>query len=316
MGIVKHEASGRRVTLAMRSIVGRAEAAAVRLESHKSSGEHAVLFWDGARWSVRDLGSTNGTQLDDRRLALNERVHIDAGASLIFGDDAERWALEDAGPPGASARSEATGEVRAAEDGLLALPDASDPRVTLSEDRHGRWVLELDGGARPAVDHESIYVGGDLGGGDGGLWTLRVPPAHGERLPTTTVGAHRPKLIGATVLRFEVSRDGEHIDLSLVHGEEVTALGSRAHHEVLLLLARARLQDKRDGLSPAEQGWLYVDDVVRMLKLPLQHLNVYLFRARKHMASAGMIDTGAIVERRVSTRQIRLGTDVVDIIQL
>jgi hypothetical protein len=267
-----------------------------------------VLFWDGARWSVRDLGSTNGTQVDGRCLPVNERAMLEAGAALMFGDETERWTLEEAGPPGASALHDSTLEVRRAEDGLLALPDASDPQVTLSEDSRGCWTIELDGVVRLAVDQERVDAGGP--------WTIRVPEARGEHLPTTTVGARPPMLVGATLLRFEVSRDGEHIDLSVVHDGQVTSLGSRAHHELLLELARARLRDKRVGIPAAEQGWLYVDALLRMLKLELHHLNINVFRARKQLARAGMLDTGSLVERRATTRQIRLGTDVIDIIQL
>lgn len=274
----------------------------MHLDGRRASGEHAVLLWDGARWWVRDLGSTNGTLANGRRLAPNERAPLEAGAVLVFGSEEERWTLEEGGAPTASARAEATGEVRTAEDGLLALPDAADPRVTLVEDRHGRWTLEIDGGARFAEDHERIHAGG--------IWTLRIPPSDGERVPTTASSAGNPGLVGPTVLRFEVSRDEEHVALSLVQGGAVTALGDRTHHEVLLALARARLADQQSGVPAAEQGWLYVDDLLQMLKLELNHLNVRLFRARQHLARAGGLDVAALVERRATTRQIRVGIAV------
>lgn len=287
-------------------MVGRARWCVVRVTSRRASAEHAVLQWDGARWSVRDLGSTNGTHAGGRRLASNERAFLETGAVLVFGGDDERWTLEDDGPPTASAREEATGEVRTASDGLLALPDAADPRVTLEEDRHGRWTLEVDGNARLAVDHERIHAQG--------IWTLRIPPFEGERVPTTASIAHGAQLTGAVVLRFEVSRDEENIALSLVRGREVTALRDHTHHEVLLALARARRADQETGLPLAEQGWTYVDDLLDMLKLDIKHLNVNIFRARQHLARAIKPDVGALIERRSTTRQIRLGI-AVEIVQ-
>lgn len=307
VGVLKHEPTGRRATLAVRSLVGRVDGCAVRLVSRRASGEHAVLFWNGSRWSVRDLGSTNGTRASGRRLSQGERAHLEAGAELVFGDDTERWTLEEAGPPAASARSEATGEVRAAEDGLLALPGAADPRVTLFEDRDGRWRIEIDGIARLAADQERVDAGG--------IWTLRVPPlAHGGAVPTTASAAAGAKLVGATGLRFKVSRDEEHIALSLVHGGRQTPLAARAHHEMLLALARERLRDRDAGVPAAEQGWVYVDDLLTMLRLDLHHLNVNVFRARQQLARAGVLDVGALVERRPATRQIRLGTDEIEIL--
>lgn len=308
MAVLKRDPGGRKVTLAARSLVGRAEGCAVRLQSSVASAEHAVLFWDGSRWSVRDLGSRNGTFVSGRRLGPAERCFVEPGAELVFGGGAERWILQEGGAPGASAREITTGEVRAAEDGLLVLPDAGDPRATVSLDRNGLWTLELDGPARPAVDGEQISAGGS--------WTLRIPPpTHGSAIPTTTSPEAGGKLAGTTVLRFEVSRDEEFVKLSLLHGGVATSLGARAHHDLLLALARARLTDMGGGLPPPEQGWLYVEDLLAMLKLDLHHFNVNVFRARQHLARAGMLDAGSIVERRSTTRQIRLGTTAIEVEQ-
>ncbi|MFO0588999.1 MAG: FHA domain-containing protein [Polyangiaceae bacterium] len=308
MAVLKHNPSGRRVTLAARSILGRAQGCAVRLTSTAASGEHAVLFWDGAKWSLRDLGSRNGTFVAGRRLGPAERCFVDVNEPFTFGDDAECWVLEEAGPPTASARHVASGEVCSAEEGLIVLPEPNDPRVTLSEDRDGQWLIETDGPARPAADGETIEAGG--------LWTLRIPPAdRGSAVPTTTSPKGKDKLAGTTVLRFDVSRDEEFVKLSLVHGGAVTSLGARAHHDLLLALGRARLSDVERGLPLAEQGWLYVEDLLSMLRLDLHHFNVNVFRARQHLARAGMIDAGSIVERRSTTRQIRLGTTAIEIEQ-
>lgn len=50
-----------------------------------------------------------------------------------------------------------------------------------------------------------------------------------------------------------------------------------------------------------------------MLQLDLHHLNVNVFRARQQLAGAGMIDAGSLVERRSTTREIRLGTTAVEV---
>jgi FHA domain len=307
VGALKHRESDRRTSLGPRSLVGRAEACVVRLESRRASGEHAVVFWDGEHWYARDLGSRNGTTVDGRRLPVGERGRLGVGSTVSFGDEAEIWELDDAGPPGPSARAEPGGEIRTAEYGLLALPSAADPRVTLFEDRRGRWMVEIDGETRLAVDQERIEAGG--------VFRLSVPPtADAGALPTTTPLTSHPMLIGTTVLRFEVSRDGEYVALSLVHGDAVTPLGGRVYHDVLLLLAKARLRDREARLPAGEQGWLYIDDVLSMLKIDLRHLNTNVFRVRQHLAKTGVLDVGALIERRATTRQIRLGTDAVEIV--
>lgn len=307
MGCLKNVATGQRVTLTARTLVGRASGCAVALSHPRASGEHAVLLWDGERWCVRDLGSTNGTRLDARRLTVGERATLTAGDVLRFAEQ-EQWELVDAAGPATRARCRSSGVVIEAEDGLLALPDVSSPDVTLYEDRDGQWMLEEHGAARPARDQESVAVRGQR-------WTIEVCAAHEKSVATTQQSSGDPRVVGAMTLRFEVSRDGEHVALSLVRGGAALSLGARAHHEMMLLLARARTRDRDAGEVLSERGWLYVDEVLDALKVDLQHFNVTVFRARQLLARAGVLDAGALFERRATTRQIRLGTDDIEIIE-
>lgn len=47
-----------------RTVIGRGSEADVTLDDSGASRRHAEVQWDGSRARVRDLGSTNGTQLD------------------------------------------------------------------------------------------------------------------------------------------------------------------------------------------------------------------------------------------------------------
>jgi hypothetical protein len=49
--------------------VGRDRDAGLRLPLPEISGQHAELHWDGTQLSMRDLASTNGTEVNGRRLA-------------------------------------------------------------------------------------------------------------------------------------------------------------------------------------------------------------------------------------------------------
>jgi hypothetical protein len=49
--------------------VGRAPDAGLRLPLPEISGHHAELHWDGTQLSMRDLASTNGTEVNGRKLA-------------------------------------------------------------------------------------------------------------------------------------------------------------------------------------------------------------------------------------------------------
>lgn len=309
MGVLKHQATRARRTLAARVVVGRAPGCLLRLGDPGVSAEHASIFWTGDRWEARDLGSSNGTFVDGRLAQPGERMPLQEGTELSFGGEAERWVLEDALPPVASARCLDTGEVRVAQDGLLALPSADAPEIAIFENESGRWLVETGTAARSGVDQEELSTGD-------ARWILSIPPlAPGGVVPTTRRFRTVPRVLGAMILRFKVSHDGDHVQLSLVLGADEIAIGARAYNELLLTLARARRDARNERVLPEEdQGWMHADDLCDMLDCSPENVNVDIHRARQQLAEVGVINAGAIVERRPLTRQIRLGTDRVEII--
>ena len=63
--------------------IGRADRCAIRLQDHYVSQVHARLYEDEGAWFVEDLGSTNGTFLNDGALSGATRVH--AGDAVRLG---------------------------------------------------------------------------------------------------------------------------------------------------------------------------------------------------------------------------------------
>jgi hypothetical protein len=301
VGILKHQGAATEArSLAARSLVGRAPGCLLRLADPSVSAEHASIFWSGERWEVRDLASRNGTFVDGVKVEAGKRAALREGAAIVFGGDAETWILECALPPVPSARRVDTGELRVAEDGLLVLPDEAEPTLSILEDATGGWMLE-DGEERRAPRDQEVVTAG-------GSWRLSVPPAAPEgSVATTRNVAREPSIVAAVTLSFAVSRDEEHVEVSIAREDGTTALVPRSHHYLLLTLARARLAAEQAALPPEEQGWLYVDELLDMLKIDATLLSVYIYRNRKQLAAAGVQDAGAIIERRPSTRQIRLG---------
>jgi hypothetical protein len=51
-----------------RTIIGRGSDADITLADAGTSRKHVEILWDGERAMVRDLGSTNGTTLDGRKI--------------------------------------------------------------------------------------------------------------------------------------------------------------------------------------------------------------------------------------------------------
>jgi hypothetical protein len=305
MGALLHRGTGERVALRGRSLLGRSAACDVRVDDPRISGEHASLCWTSAGWEIRDLASKNGTFVDGRRLASRERALLATGSAVDLGvpnASPGGFVLVDATPPPATATQLDTGVVRRAAAGLLLLPDEEQPRVSLMEADAGRWKLEALGETRWVSEGEIVLV-------DGERWRLDLP------VSGATVDAN---LMGRTIetisLRFGVSRDEEHVEISVVGAAEEMPLPPRSCQYLLLTLARARLSAA--DVPPADRGWLERDALCRMLKMDEYRLNVDVCRARKQFASLGIHGAGDIVQRRMRTGRLRLGVERVSIRQL
>lgn len=64
-------------------LMGRSPECTVPLDDDYASGRHARLFPQGSRWFLEDLGSTNGTYIDEQR--LTRAVPVEAGRPFRVG---------------------------------------------------------------------------------------------------------------------------------------------------------------------------------------------------------------------------------------
>jgi len=92
------------------TILGRDPANPVTVDDPSVSAQHCAVLRDGQRFTLRDLKSTNGTRINDRRITesrLNVKDVISLGSvEIVFdGDDIEAYAhtpvsgpQRDAGP--------------------------------------------------------------------------------------------------------------------------------------------------------------------------------------------------------------------------
>lgn len=303
MALLKHRATGQRYSLSSSYIVGRAPASNLELSNRMASSTHAEILWNGSAWELRDLGSRNGTFVGTRRLMSGERVTIRREARIAFGDAEDPYELEDDGPPNAVAFND-DGRREESEDGFLILPHPEQPVLTIFDEGGGIWVAESSDGTRRRVSNGDALVV------EGQLWRIELP-----RILEVTwkPGAAQMSLSGVT-MRFAVSRDEEHVGVSLLQGNDVVALPSRIHHYLLLTLARARLEDRLDpDASEAEAGWMSVDELLDTLRIEESHLNVYICRARKDLVRAKVHGATDLIERQPASRQLRLGVEKLEI---
>ncbi|HSK02282.1 MAG TPA: FHA domain-containing protein [Kofleriaceae bacterium] len=310
MAVLARHPEGPRTTLLSRHLIGRSRLSDLRMAEPSVSGEHAVLCWTGREWELHDLGSRNGTIVDGRRLAPGERVAVARGAVVAFGDPGNTWRLADDAPPTIMALLAEGGEPVCARHDLLALPGEDDPEVVVYRDAVGDWVLEQGGETGRVADRRAVRAGGRD-------FVLRVPDLIA---PTWDNSSPAPPHLSTLTLRFSVSRDEEYVALAVYDEHRAIDLGARAHHMVLLTLARGRLADRqaRDGAhgGPPEssEGWIYQDELADQLAMDEAHLNVAVFRCRRQLAEAGIVGAASIVERRRPTRELRLGVGRIEIV--
>ena len=133
--------------------VGRAPDLEMTLAGEASevvSGNHARLSFQGGAWALEDGGSTNGTFLDERRLTPGQRVPIEVGNLIGFGQAGPRFLVEMAaerklaptlaeGQPAVSPNDET---VRM--EGLPALPGSTPAPLPLPSERKIRILLRED----------------------------------------------------------------------------------------------------------------------------------------------------------------------------
>lgn len=298
MGILRHGMTGLNVTLEPENLVGRSPNCSIRVCNSLCSSIHASIRWTPSGWTIKDLGSTNGSFFKGKRLDVRHIQLLSREDAVAFGAVDEEWVLTDDAPPIPTVVAE-NGQ-RASGMDLIALPSNDEPRVTLYRTSDSTWCLEgSDVEPRQIVDGSTFEVAGKR-------WRFSLPV-----LVAQTDLAH-PHSVTSVLLFFGVSRDEEYVSLLARCAHTEIDLGARSSNYMLLLLARQRLEDLRSGVEASSQGWVHQDDLARALRTDPEHVNVDVFRIRKRFAEH-FRDAAGIIERRARTRLLRLATSSVEI---
>lgn len=279
--------------------LGRSKSCLLHVAHPGVSALHAVIFWADDCWFIKDLGSRNGTFLNGRRLAAGVREPLAQGASVELGAAGPRFELIDESPPQPLLVAADDPSFHRWVTDSIAIPDEEHPEGLLFLTRTGEWCLESEAGVQRIEDHGLFTLGGRM---------FRLIASRG--VPATAT-AEEPLTLADASLTFRVSSDEEHVELTVDARGRSTSLGHRAHHYLLLTLARERAKSEALGLSPGAQGWVERYELERMLRQTQQHINLAVWRARRQFSDAGFADGVNVVERRGS--ELRLGTARVSI---
>mmetsp|Transcript_13428 Transcript_13428/g.50308 ORF Transcript_13428/g.50308 Transcript_13428/m.50308 type:complete len:251 (-) Transcript_13428:63-815(-) len=104
--------------------IGRTRSSAVYLKDPAVSQVHAIIKWTGSEYTVTDLGSSNGTLVNDEECETDEAVVLKNGDLIVVGTDttvkvtiveadAVAEKKEQPAPKGAAARAAARGAAAA-----------------------------------------------------------------------------------------------------------------------------------------------------------------------------------------------------------
>ena len=281
-------------------LIGRSRRADLRLQNGLVSAEHASIRWNGRVWEIKDLGSRNGTWVNNERLPPGTSRLLGQGDVLAFGDVAEHWSILSDEPLQPFAERLEDGEVVLADGDMISLPEPDAPHLVVSMASDGAWRAERPTtGEEWAVEDRAVVSVGES------EWRLCLPES--QVGATVTLDELVPTLSNVA-LRFTIRSAEEHVSISALVGSREYALGAYASYYLLLYLARARLSDASAGrLREDEQGWRYQDDVLKALKVDSGALYLEAHRARGYFARGGVLGAKSLIERRRTTQELRLG---------
>lgn len=223
--------------------VGRSEESALRLLEGKPSRNHAVVSSDGTSVFVEDLGSTNGTYINDRRIDAKVRTKLNAGDRVRF--DTEEFVFGSDAPAAAPIDPDKT-QFR-----------APAPRKPEPEAAAAATPAAAPAAAKPEPPPKAALPGSFAE--DGGH-TKFVPKPKTPKTPGTSGDGLAAPVAQPYLLLMSGERAGTRIELSAEAGaKKVWTIGSGADRDICL--AEAGVSAKHASLTHEVSRWLLVDDL-------------------------------------------------------
>jgi pSer/pThr/pTyr-binding forkhead associated (FHA) protein len=247
--VLKKVPQGSEIAIVGLMSVGRSEESTLRLLEGKPSRNHAVISTDSASAFVEDLGSTNGTFINDRRIDAHVKTKLNAGdrvrfdtEEFVFGDapaappvDADKTQFRAPPPrkpetePAAAAAAPPAPGARAP---AAAKPDTTPKAAALP------GAFEDDGSHTKFVQRKKTPMPTDLG---------RAGPAE-------ALGGQPYLLI------MSGAKAGSRIELPAEAGaKRVWSIGSGSDRDICL--AETGVSAKHASLTHDLNRWLLVDDL-------------------------------------------------------
>jgi pSer/pThr/pTyr-binding forkhead associated (FHA) protein len=294
-------------------LIGRAPGNGLVLESELISWHHAMLWVEGGRLWVKDIGSTNGTFIDDNRVLKPTPIEpgcvlrLGADITIRFKDSAQvdlRYLfIEEVGTPGLNPIRTNRFYFGTDEDADLVLDDGPGRAATIQIHRDGELWLGTDEGEHSLEIGEIFEVQGR---------EFRVC-IDVNRTPTVLAGEHRypysltVNLQGAT---------GPIAELRNMKTGRTFEIQSTNRVVLLYILARQIVREREQEDTPDEEGWCRDEEVSSGIwgrnwqDHSAGHLHVLVHRLRNQIKQGGF-DPWFIEKKR---RHVRLCLQEVEVL--
>jgi len=269
------------------------------INSPEISRTHAIIEWKDQQWFIRDL-STNGTWVNSYKLSKNQPHKLRVDDNVFFGKaDSHGILVKDlARPENMLLSTEPLDDLLTDRAIILTdfniLPSEKKPELALfyvhsKKQWYKEYLTDTDGGAYPIADSEQLFF-------DNKSWQLKLNNESENTLALAT-----PKLLASQIkYRFNLSRDEETTELTLITDIEKLSLADKAHHYLTLSLARHRDADARKGIEEESQGWILPEVIAKELGYDITLFNTQVCRAKKQFREVfnGACDGDELIERK------------------
>ncbi|MCD9460561.1 FHA domain-containing protein [Marinibactrum halimedae] len=256
------------------------------------SRNHCIIEYIGNTWVLIDH-SKNGTYVNNKKVEA-KRVSLNKDDTLTFSKKGgESFIVISTEPPQPFLINQSKNHfIQLTSNNIL--PNENHPELLIY--RHNfEWVLEHDKTVKKLYSHDNITLNKES-------WVFFPNDTIQD---TVTHAINGLSSIHRYTLYFSVSLNEENVQVSIQHHDDTLIdFGYKAHHHILLILARQRLLDEARCIPDSEHGWIANEVLTSELGIDTSHLNTHIYRLRKAFEEIKFPQTP--VERRFG--ELRLST--------
>lgn len=279
---------------------GSAEQWVDTLITHKQVAPiHAVIFFKDNCWQLECLAPTCHFKIfhNNKRLLQSRVVKLEIGAIISFTPDGQNWRLINLDRPRYFIHAVHTQDLFIELRQPLKLPVTGKKQLSIEPAHNNQWYCNKGQDSYPLKE-------GSLLSFENEIWRFTTAlPANFAYNPIPTEQNNQQLIVW-----IYVSKDEEHVNIQIDFNSQRYDLGERAHHYLLLLLARARKRDIAAGYDQQTQGWIDVEEITSQLKIEPNVFNMQVTRIRrqfeKFQHQIPPLSSG-VIQRR--TKQLRFG---------